>query len=190
MVAADTVGLDVSDMFSIEWFGNSGGSLGYFAFAAGNNGNYVEVDTNASTFFNVRLLVQYTLPTLAGMGVVDSVRMYHYLCAVTGNALTDSVIVDHVNWGAAIQDSASWGGQIVQGNIGTLVRDTTLGWKSMDVTSSIQADYAAKRPNSQYRFGFASGTMPIAYQAVQFALCGDQNLQNNAGQSYMVIWAH
>ncbi len=188
---ADTVALDESSTTIVEWSGTVGNDSGYSAFTGAN---LVQTFLDVSgDFNNTRLLVQYSLPKLAGKGVVDSAKMYNFVCINQGDAITDSVVVDHVNWGAAYEDSAAWGGQAVQANIGTLVRDTTTGWKSLDVTSSIQADYVAKRTTSKYRFEYGFGTEPVGDRVVWLAggECGDGGtLPANAGPSYVVVWAH
>ena len=77
--------------------------------------------------------------------------------------------------------------------LASLVRDTTTGWRSLDVTSSIHADYVAKRPTSQYRFEFGYGTEPVGDRVVWIGGgdCGDGGPEPaNAGPSYVVVWAH
>src|SRR5579862_2523583 len=140
---ADTVALDESNVNVVEWWvSTEDADSGYYSFNGAGDGNYVETDLgDPGDFDNYRILMQYALPKLAGKGVVDSAKMYAYACS-HNTAFTDSIIVDHVNWGAVFQDSASWGSQVLQANVGTLVRDTTSGWKSLDVSSAVQADYA------------------------------------------------
>jgi hypothetical protein len=191
VAAADTVALNESNTAVIEWSGETGSDSEFTSF---NDANVIQSYVDGSGFFeNMRLIVQYSLPKLAGRGVVDSAKMYNFICVNYGDAIVDSVIVDHVNWGATYEDSAAWGGQTLQPNIGTLVRDTTTGWKSLDITSSIQADYVAKRTTSQYRFEYGFGTEPVGDRFVYIAggSCGDGGPeQPNAGPSYLVVWAH
>jgi hypothetical protein len=186
----DTVALDQSNTTIIEWW-RVGSDSGYINF---NEANFVQTGLDDSgDVSNIRLLVQYSLPKLSGKGVVDSAKMYNFVCLNEGDPITDSIVVDHVSWGAVYQDSAAWGGLTLQADIGTLVRDTTTGWKSLDVTSSIQGDYAAKRAMSQYRFEYLFGTEPVGQRVVWFGGgdCGDGSPQPaNSGPSYMVIWAH
>ncbi len=186
---ADTVGLDEGSTTFIERWGQPvNGDSGYATF---NAMNLIESDLDGSgDYQNSRLLIQYALPKLAGKGVVDSAKMYNYVCSNNGNVFTDSVVVDHVDWGAAYQDSASWGDQTLQANIGTLVRDTTTGWRSVDVTSSIQADYVAKRAATQYRLEFDFSTMPLGDRAVWLGGGGCGGNTGSGGQAYIVIWAH
>lgn len=194
VAAADTVALEESNVNVIDWWGNAtNADSGYYSFSGGEDGNFVETYSDGSgNFDDYRVLAQFALPKLAGKGVVDSAKMYAYACSHS-TAFTDSIIVDHINWGAVYQDSASWGGQAVQANIGTLVRDTTTGWKSLDVSSSVQADYAAKRANSQYRLEWSFPTMPTGEVWVEFegGYCEEgQATDGSAGQGYLVIWAH
>lgn len=191
VAAADTVALNESNAVIIEWQGQTGSDSSFTSF---NGANFIQSYLDGSgNFNNTRLLVQYSLPKLAGKGAVDSAKMYSFVCSNEGDAIADSVVVDHVNWGAVYEDSAAWGGLTVQANIGTLVRDTTTGWKSVDVTSSIQADYVAKRTTSQYRFEYGFGTEPVGDRVVWIAGgdCEDGGPQQpNAGPSYLVVWAH
>jgi hypothetical protein len=187
---ADTIALDQSNTTVVEWWENTSDS-GYATF---NDNNFMQSYLDGSgNFNNSRLLVQYSLPKLAGKGVVDSAKMYNFVCLNQGDAITDSIVVDHVNWGAVFEDSAAWGGNTLQANIGTLVRDTTTGWKSLDVTSSIQGDYVAKRTTSKYRFEYPFGTEPVGDRVVWLEGngCGDGGSEPaNSGPGYMVIWAH
>jgi hypothetical protein len=189
VATSDTVGLDQNDVTLIDWWGNTSDS-GYYSYT-GEENNIVQTDQdNSGDFDNYRLLMGFPLPKLAGKGVVDSAKVYGYVC-YNANTFGDSVVVDHVNWGAVYEDSASWGAQILQANVGTLVRDTTTGWKSVDLTSSVQADYAAKRANTQYRLEYSYATMPVGDQTVYFtgSYCGGGS-NSNGGQGYLVIWAH
>jgi hypothetical protein len=191
VATADTIALNEANTNVIEWSNNSGSDSGYTDF---NGANLIQTFLDGSgNFNNARLLMQYSLPKLAGKGVVDSAKMYNFVCLNQGDPITDSVVVDHVSWGAVYQDSAAWAGMTLQANIGTLVRDTTTGWKSLDVTSSIQGDYSAKRTTSQYRFEYAFGTEPVGDRVVwlEGGSCGEGSPQPaDAGQGYVVIWAH
>jgi hypothetical protein len=193
VAASDTVSLDESNVTVLDWWANTGSAdSGYYSYNGAGDGNFVQTDLDGSgDFDNYRLLIQYTLPKLSGKGVVDSAKMYNYACGHGGNTFSDSIVVDHVNWGAVFQDSLSWGSQTLQANIGTLARDTTSGWKSLDITGSVQADYAAKRANTQYRLEYSFATMPVGDQWEEFAgsYCSS-NAGGAAGQGYMVIWAH
>jgi hypothetical protein len=191
VASSDTVALDESNVNLVEWWVSIQNSdSGYYAFPGDDDGNYVETDLdNNGDFDNYRVLMQYALPKLAGKGVVDSAKMYNYACGNSGT-FSDSIVVDHVNWGAAYKDSASYGSEIVQANIGTLVRDTTSGWKSLNITSSVQADYAAKRANTQYRIEWIYSAMPLGSQWVEFTGSYCNNSESGAGQGYLVIWSH
>jgi hypothetical protein len=187
---ADTVGFDPGTAQDLEHYYNQGEDSGYYSYAALYDGYYVENNGDDSTDYNDwRLIEQVHLPTLVGQGVVDSAKMYEYVCDRDDN-MTDSVRVDHVSWGAAFSDSASYVGQTLQANIGPIIADTVFGWHALNVTSAVQNDYAAKRPNSQYRLEFlrlASNN----YVELGGVYCGDDDgTTNGAGQAYMVIWQH
>jgi|HubBroStandDraft_6_1064221.scaffolds.fasta_scaffold71583_4 hypothetical protein len=186
--ATDTVALDEGNVTLVEWYVNAGSDSGYYAENGSYDGNYVQSYLSGSQFFDYRMLMQFALPKLAGKGVVDSAKVNLFACE-HGDATTDSVVADHMNWGAVYSDSASWGSQTIQANVGTIVRDTTTGWKSLDITGSVQADYAAKRPNSQYRLRYNYASVPSLDQYVEFAgsYC---NSNADGGQGYMVIWSH
>jgi hypothetical protein len=193
VATVDTVGLIETNVTVIDWWGNPGGAdSGYYSYNGAGTGNFVQTDLDGSgDFNNFRLLIQYGLPALSGKGAVDSAKMYTFVCTHSSDVSADSVIVDHIDWGAVFQDSASWGSQTLQANVGTLVRDTTSGWKSLAVTSSVQADYAAKRATTQYRLEFSNPTLPVGDQSVEFAGGYCNGTSNGAaGQGYLVIWAH
>jgi hypothetical protein len=187
---ADTVGFDPGTAQDLEHYYDLGSDSGYYSYAALYDGYYVENDDESPTDYSAwRLIEQVALPTLVGQGVVDSAKMYEYVCD-RDDAMTDSVTVDHIYWGAAFTDSASYVGQTVQANIGPIVADTMFGWHSLNVTSSVQADYAAKHANSQYRLEYLTQAGPN-YVELGGVYCNDDGGNTNAaGQAYMVIWQH
>jgi hypothetical protein len=191
VAAADTVALDENNVNLIEWYVNPGNDSGYYSWNGARDGNYVESYSDGSYFYNYRMLLEFALPKLAGKGIVDSAKVNLYACQHDA-AFTDSIVADHLNWGSVFTDSASWGGQTLQANIGTIVRASSTGWKTLNVTSSVQADYAAKRPNSQYRLEWNFATIPNSDQWVEFAgsYCEGGTSEGNGGQGYMVVWSH
>jgi hypothetical protein len=190
VAAADTVAIDQAGLTIIDRWVRPGSDSGFESFSGISDGDYVEAYPNDGNTDDYRMLVPFTLPTLAGRGVVDSAKVYEYVCRVSGT-FADSIVVDHVNWGAAYLDSASYFGQILQANIGTLVRDDSAGWHSVSVTSAVQADYAAKRASSQFRFEWLYSTFPTNDTWVEFvgSYCGGTTLAA-AGEGYLVIWSH
>jgi hypothetical protein len=191
VAATDTVALNEDNVNLVEWYVNPGSDSGYYSWSGASDGNYVQTWLSGSNTYDYRMLMEFALPKLAGKGVVDSAKVNLYACQFDQSS-TDSVVVDHMNWGSVYTDSASWGSQTLQANIGTIVRDTTIGWKTLNITSSVQADYVAKRPNSQYRLEYNYSTFPNVDQWVEFAgsYCEGSNSEAAAGQGYMVIWSH
>jgi hypothetical protein len=191
VVAADTVAVNSATAVSIEWYVNGTSDSNYFSHPSGSN-DYVETyNSNSGYHVDYRDLMEFALPALAGKGVVDSARVYRFVCYSNSNAAADSVVVDHVNWGAVYSDSASFNGQTLASAVGVLVTDTTLRWHSTSVTSSVQADYAAQRTNSQYRVRYSSLAPGGTEYATGFGNNCDSNVGNaTAGPDHLVIWSH
>lgn len=187
----DTVAVDLSTALIAEHW--SGSDSGYTSSTVAGDGNFVEVDSYNSMDFDYRALVPFSLPKLSGKGAVDSAKVYQFVCETNGSS-SDSIVVDHVSWGAAYLDSALYGGYTLNANIGTFVRSDSLGWRSLNVTSDVQADYAAKRSQSQYRFEYLYSTFPTSYQWIEFdgGYCGNNNQSGDlgGGNGYLVIWSH
>ena len=191
VASADTVAVNQSTAISIEHWVNPGSDSGYLSEPVDEEGNYIESYSNGNYWYQYRTLVPFPLPTLAGRGVVDSAKVYQFVCETSG-PFSDSVVVDHVNWGAAYQDSASFAGQTLQANLGTLTRSDSIGWKSVTVTSAVQADYAAKRATSQYRFEFQASTITSGENWLYFdgSDCDVNQPGAVGGDGYLVIWSH
>jgi hypothetical protein len=193
VVASDTVAVDEGSAIVIENYTNSSGTH-WESFSAGNDGDYAETYNNSATNLGeYRELVQFPLPALAGKGVVDSANVYEYVCRNSGNTGADSLLVDHVNWGAHLTDSLSFNGQTLTSAAAVLVADTTHGWHGASVTASVQADYTGKRQNSQYRLRFSSLATSGQDYWLEFAgsYCYNSSASEaGAGPAYLVIWAH
>ncbi|HWZ57931.1 MAG TPA: hypothetical protein VNW46_03060 [Gemmatimonadaceae bacterium] len=191
VVGADTVAVNPATAVSIEWYVNGTSDSNYYSRSSASN-DYVETYNNNSGYHvDYRDLMEFALPALAGKGVVDSARMYRFVCYSYTNAAADSVVVDHVNWGAVYSDSASYNGQTLASAVGVLDADTTLRWHSTSVTSSVQADYAAQRTNSQYRVRYSSPAAGGTNYSTGFGNNCDSNVPNAvAGPDYLVIWSH
>jgi len=67
------------------------------------------------------------------------------------------IVTDHVDFGAAITGSAYNEGTI-SSNIGTISNNSALGFKTLDVSASVQNDINSGRQKSQYRFRFTDET--------------------------------
>jgi hypothetical protein len=158
-----------------------------------NNGSQISTE-------GYRPVITYDLPTIAGQGVVDSAKTYVYQCGIygyTGSTNVDPftlghIIVDHVNLGRVVQNSlATYDGDALQANIGTISSDSSSGVRSMTVTANVQADYSAKRSVSQYRLRWLFTTPPTAtnnggYYADLGSDCGS----NGGPGPWLVIWSH
>jgi|GEM_PF-1562196 len=108
-----------------------------------------------------------------------------------GSNVTDTIVVDHILFGAVYQDSATYGGETLSSGMSVLVygTDQTLGWKSASVTSAVQADYAAGRTASQYRLRYSS----IASDGQdQTDFAGESCIidAGTSGPSFLVVSSH
>jgi hypothetical protein len=160
--------------------------------------------TNGSTTWReeYRPMISFDLPVLAGQGVIDSAKVNVFQCSAygyNGSSNVDPytighVTIDHVNLGRVVESSATtYWGDTLQANIGTISSDSSIGAKTMAVTTNVQGDYSAKRSVSQYRLQWVFTTAPTlssnynAYYADLGSDCGN----NNGGPGpWMVIWSH
>jgi len=76
---------------------------------------------------------------------------------------TMSCIIDHINYGAAL-DTMDWTAgdigdpQTITNCIGPISTTPDTGWKTLNVTSCVQADKAASRNRAQFRMRFEVGS--------------------------------
>lgn len=184
---ADTLAVPEQSTVIIQKYFNSGDSS-YDLEATTYDGAYVETIPNGGNSREWRIAFEIALPTLAKNAVIDSARFYQHVCYTYG-AQDNAVVLDHLNWGASYGVAEAFEGQALQANIGTIASDTSTGWKSMLVTSSVQADYAAKRATSQFRERYNYSAFPASNNSyVEFGpmYCN----QADSGQPYFVVWSH
>jgi hypothetical protein len=110
------------------------------------------------------------------------------------DALAPAIMLDHIHLAGAVADSTAWGADQMGASV-TLIAasDGALGWKSVSVTSSVQADYAAGNANSQYRIRYASnpgGSFDTYFGGVDCTASNDTVAGSSYGGSYMVVWSH
>lgn len=74
-----------------------------------------------------------------------------------GSGQLGSIVVDHVDFGSTL-DTDDFDGGTLTSNIGTILTESSEGWKTLDVTSYVQADINSGRPASQFRLRFSSDT--------------------------------
>ena len=103
-----------------------------------------------------RTLYSFDITGIPTGAVADSGRLRLFLATHSLNPFAElgDVIVDHVDYGATFEGSDYFAGAL-QTNIGAIASDTSIGYKSLLVTSSVQADLAAARTRSQYRLRFS-----------------------------------
>jgi DNA-binding beta-propeller fold protein YncE len=103
-----------------------------------------------------RQLYSFGIVSIPASATITSATLRLYQCDVAGApyAHLGNVIVDHVNYGAALSASA-YSGATVSSNIGTLSTTASLGYRSLDVKTRVQADMTAARVRSQFRLQFS-----------------------------------
>lgn len=104
-----------------------------------------------------RQLYSFDIASIPASTTIASATLRLYQCDVVGTpyASLGNVIVDHVTYGSTFDPSGSAYDGAVALNIGTLSATTSLGYRSLNVTSRLQNDLVASRVNSQYRLGFS-----------------------------------
>jgi len=105
---------------------------------------------------------------------------------------TASVLLDHMDWGGSFTGSATFWGEALAVNIGTLMSESeeSYGWKTVSVSASVAADYAAHRTNSQFRIRFNDAGWQSLDSFVGFygQDCNDD--LGVGGPMTLVVWSH
>jgi DNA-binding beta-propeller fold protein YncE len=106
-----------------------------------------------------RQLYSFDIASIPTSSAITSATLRLYQCDVQGSpyGLTNlgNVIVDHVNFGGTIDPSGSAYDGGLALNIGTLSTTASLGYRSLNVITSVQNDLTTLRVRSQYRLRFS-----------------------------------
>ncbi|HZS60531.1 MAG TPA: hypothetical protein VFA43_14755 [Gemmatimonadaceae bacterium] len=204
--AVDTVLADLDNLgvLEIDTTADTVLTFGMYTYGADQfAGWYSYTNGGADTSkYAYRPMITYNLPTLPGQGVVDSAKAYVWQCQAygyNGSANVDPytighVTVDHVNLGRVVESNATtFFGDTLQTNIGTISSDSSIGGKSLAVTTQVQADYNAKRTVSQYRLSWVFTTAPTLssnYNEYYADLGSDCENTNGGPAPWLVIWSH
>jgi hypothetical protein len=183
----DTVAINAASYEQVEMYGYHGSDSSYYSWQNGDGYQDIGFYLNGTYFYEDRALMGFPLPSLAGRGVVDSAKAYVYQCGTSVMTL-GSAILDHVHFGAALQDSAAFAGDVLQADVGTVSTDTSTTFHGVTVTSSVQGDYSAKRDESQFRMEFVP-TTTLPPNSDNFVYFGEDEC-NGGSLPYLVIWSH
>lgn len=105
-----------------------------------------------------RGLVGFDISSLQGWTIVSAtLRLYQDTVDPAAYTSLGTVVVDHINFGSSV-DSGDLTGGTLTSNIGTLSTSATIEWKTLDVSSYVQADINAGRTSSQFRTRFTTNT--------------------------------
>lgn len=92
--------------------------------------------------------------SLSQLRVIQAtLRVFQYDAGPHSYAFGDPVLVDRVDLGAAL-DGSDFDAAALEPNIGTISSDATLGWKTLDVTSSLQNAAANNDAKWQFRLRY------------------------------------
>jgi hypothetical protein len=105
---------------------------------------------------SMRGLLTFDLPTFAS-STISSATLRIYECKVVGTpfATLGTVNVDHVTLEGSPQ-AGMYLGQTITANLGTIAPDTTVGFKDLIVTSSVQSDISNSITQSSFRLHFST----------------------------------
>lgn len=101
-----------------------------------------------------RQFFSFYIDLLPPGATVVSAELWLFQQDTSGTPFTDlgSIVVDHMFYD--LLGAADFAAAPLAANIGTLSTDPAVGYRILDVTSAVQADFAAGRPRSQYRLRF------------------------------------
>jgi DNA-binding beta-propeller fold protein YncE len=150
-IYVDVTPIVIGSTLALDGYARSDGTVG-------SSGSPAVGDKDVTYASNVgwRQLYSFDIASIPASATITSATLRLYQCDVAGAPYTHlgNVILDHVNYGAALAASA-YSGATVSSDIGTLSTTASLGYRLLDVTTRIQSDMAAARGHSQFRLRFS-----------------------------------
>ncbi|MDJ0976067.1 MAG: hypothetical protein QNJ98_16530 [Planctomycetota bacterium] len=106
----------------------------------------------------LRQFYVFDRPALPAGATIVSARLFVYQESIEGDPYTElgRLLADHVDIGGTLSESDFDGGTL-SSDIGTLSTDSTLEYKTLDVTAAVEADALAGRDTSAFRLRFLRG---------------------------------
>jgi hypothetical protein len=103
-----------------------------------------------------RQFYSFGLSEIPASATIVRATLNLYLVTVLGDPFGNHgvVLVDHLDYGGSL-DGADYGASALDPAIGTIADDPTIEYKTMDVTSELEADLAAARSRTQFRLRFS-----------------------------------
>jgi|LGOV01.1.fsa_nt_gb hypothetical protein len=114
-------------------------------------------DTSANV--SVRGFLSFDISSIPPFANIVSATLRAYQEAVTRTPYADlgNVIVDHLDYGTTL-DGTDYDLAALQSNVGTLSDNPTIEYKTLDVTTRVEADINDGRARSQYRLLYPTPT--------------------------------
>jgi hypothetical protein len=121
------------------------------AFSSPGTDIVVGDEASRDPLIDVRGFVGFDLSSLPSGIHLESATLVATQCAISGSPFSlGNVVVDHVSYAAPF-DTAVFAEAAIATSIGTLSTDTSLGPRSVSVTSSVENDIVNGRTSSQFR---------------------------------------
>lgn len=118
----------------------------------------IEVGDTSPSDIILRGFIGFDISSIQGMTIVSAtLRLYQYTVTGTPYTTLGTIVADHVNFGSSL-DAADYSAAALTSSIGTISNSATIEWKTLDVSSYVQADINSSRTSSQYRIRFTTGT--------------------------------
>jgi hypothetical protein len=122
------------------------------AFASPGSDIRVGDDAARDPLIGVRGFIGFDLSSLPSGIRLQSATLVVTQCAISGSPFTlGNVVADHVTYAVPF-DTTVFAQTAIASQIGTLSTDSSLGERSLPVTSSVVNDITAGRDSSQFRF--------------------------------------
>lgn len=128
---------------------------------ASASGSPATGDKDASYSFGVgwRQIYSFDIASIPSSVTINAATLRLYQCDVQGMPYTflGNVLVDQIDYGGVFDPFGRAYDNLVTvaNNVGTLSTTTSLGYRSLSVTTRLQNDLAASRVRSQYRLRFS-----------------------------------
>jgi hypothetical protein len=115
----------------------------------------VEIRVGRNTNFVTRGFVSFNIDSIPNGATVKEATLKLYQISVIGNPfqIDKTIQIDHLTYGGSL-DKSDYSRAALTSNITNLKGNTTIEWKTADVTDAVSDDIANARSQSQFRIHF------------------------------------
>ena len=196
---ANPVTVTISSLDSLDGRMSGVGNRGVIVYATGATAGIYVGQTSASpslfTFVagNSRGFARFLLNGVPSGSTIVSATLKLQQVDAGFNATPDpypsfgNIVAEHVDFGAAI-DSLDFATAALDSPAPVLSTNYTKELKSVDVTAQVQADVTARRSSSDFRFRFATETLPADQNSTRGTYFGETSgLISNSGPAPQLV---